>query len=187
MRRNEEEKVEQSSFDTPQAKIPVSSNIDQSTIVNRTGPGLNTGLKGDEPVEAATPKLSPSKPLGIPGYVSKFTQYPTAEEKSLIESIEDGYKNKTDWNLTRSSESSLFYSSKTMRQLAEEYQNSLRKVEIEESETLASKILLPGSLILLILAFLSPYFLPNICSILLAFVAIGGAGFHIFNEGKKIK
>jgi len=63
-----------------------------STRITSQQPRLVAGLRGDDPIEESTPKLTGKKSAPIPGYVSKFTQYPPSDDKELIESIEDTYK-----------------------------------------------------------------------------------------------
>jgi len=144
--------------------------------------------RGGVPVNGSNDRGESSKSGGIPGYVSKFTPHLDASDKALIETAQDTYANRTDWNLTFSSESSLFYSSKTVRQLAEDHKKKLGVAEEEDEDSKEHplmKLLFPGALATVAGAYFLSFILPGFLNFFLSLIAVGAAGFHLFREKKK--
>lgn len=180
--------------ESPTKEVKPSPNLSASTVIRRPKGELIEESKGDSPVEDVTPKVSKVKQSvhhpKIPGYVSKFSQFLSEDDKRLVESAEEMYTNRTDWNIDRAGSASLYYTSKTLKTIEDEFQAShgnANKRADNKSQQLLNELMVPGSIALVAAAYLLSFILPSALNFLIAIAIAGASGFMLFKQKLKVE
>lgn len=142
--------------------------------------------KGDIPIDDISPKVKRSM-AGIPGYVSKFRQHLNDEDKSLIETAEDLFTNRTDWNIDRAGAACLYYTSKPLKRIEDEWKMDSEVVKLvkEESSNVVETIMVPAIICIFSLVYFLSHLLPqNVNIILSVIVFLCSASVVIFHRRK---
>jgi hypothetical protein len=154
---------------------------------------IKEAIGDDDPIEVNTPKAAPlgasyAKPRSV-GYVSKFVSFLSPDDKALIETAEYMYKNRADWNLDSSGESSLYYTSKTAKRIEEERKQVMEKNKNANKEENNHLMTLKTPIFILLIAavFLFSFVLPNFLNLILAFGLVGASGYMLFLEKIKLE
>lgn len=172
--------------DTEQENTSVQS-ISRSSNVNVRGKELLEGAKGDEPIEDISPKVR-KRQSNIPGYVSKFTQYINDQDKGLLETAEDMFTRRTDWNLDRSGSAALYYTSKTLSQIDDDRRIHQEIIEVfaEDRSDPFEVLTIPAILALLAGVNLLAFILPSSISLVFALLIFGASIFILLMFKKRL-
>lgn len=180
--------------ESPSKEVRPSPNLSASTVVRRPKGELIEESKGDSPAEDVTPKIAKPKQSvhhpKIPGYVSKFSQFLADNDKQLVESAHEMYTNRTDWNVDRAGSASLYYTSKTLKMLDDEFQatqGSAGKQGDDKSQRLVDELMLPGAVALVAAAYLLSFVLPSVLNFVIAVAAAGAAGFALLKHKRRLE
>lgn len=144
--------------------------LSRSSNVNTRGKELLQGVKGDEPIEDVSPQAK-RKQTNIPGYVSKFTQYINDQDKGLLETAEDMFTKRTDWNLDRSGSAALYYTSKTLSQIDDERRIHQEIIEVfaEDRSDPFEVLTVPAVVAVLAAVNILSFIVPSSISLILTF------------------
>ena len=102
------------------------------------------------------------------------------------------YTNRTDWNIDRAGSASLYYTSKTLKTIEDEYQASqgIAKKDDDErtqNQKLIEELMVPGSIALVAAAYLLSFILPGFLNFLIAVAIAGASGFMLFKQKVKLE
>lgn len=165
-----------------------------SSTASRPAANFVDEAKGDEePIETVSPKSVKNKGPKLPGYVSKFTANIHPDDKLELDKISEEFERQA-WLIDSSSSASLFYTSKTLKQIEDERNaNAPQEEEEKEQEDKPPAVVLfeehtaltIGVIVMTLILF--SHVLPTFVSFILFAVATGALDYKLFLEFTKEK